>query len=53
MNDTFEVALILGEVTEERGLRQQHFTHDIKMYSTPKSTLTVTDPTRTEEAEED
>ena len=36
MNDGFEVAVILGELN---GTIQ----HDIKWYSTPKSTLTVAD----------
>ena len=43
MNDGFEVAVILGELNGTI----QHFSHDIKWYPTPKSTITVTDP-RTE-----
>ena len=39
MNDGFEVAVILGELNGTI----QRFSHEIKWYSTPKSTLTIAD----------
>lgn len=40
MNDTFEVAVSID--------KDNRLHYDIVMYSTPKSTITMTDPTWTE-----